>query len=116
MRFGRFPHMETAPDISTRSRIGLLIYGMANAVLFGIGIVLVLSIEALSRHAWVLIPIVVIANLIIAWPIAWLVAPRLRKPLQRRRQLAAEGAPVATPEERRELAARVGGVDGPASR
>jgi hypothetical protein len=101
--------METAPDISTRSRIGLLIYGMANAVLFGIGIVLVLSIEALSEHAWALIPLVVIASLIVAWPIAWLVAPRLRRPLLRRR-LAAEGEPVGTPEERRELAARAGGA------
>ena len=105
--------MDTAPDISTRSRIGFLIYGMANAVLFGIGIVLVLSIEALSQHAWILIPLVVIASLIIAWPIAWLVAPRLRKPRWRRRQLAAEGEPVGTPEERRELAAKAGGAGRP---
>lgn len=116
MRFGRFPHMETAPDISTRSRIGFLIYGMTNAVLFGIGIVLVLSIDALSQHAWILIPAVVIASLIIAWPVAWLVVPRLRKPLWRRRQLAAEGEPVGTPEERRELAAKAGAADRPEPR
>jgi peptidoglycan/LPS O-acetylase OafA/YrhL len=104
---GRFyDAMSTAPDISTRSRIGLLIYGMTNAVLFGIGIVLVLSIEVLSQHAWLLIPLVVIASLVLAWPISWLIAPRLRKPLWRRRQLAAEGAPVGTPEERRELASK----------
>lgn len=103
--------MNTTADISTRSRIGLLIYGMTNAVLFGIGIVLVLSIETLSEHAWILIPLVVVVSLILAWPIAWLVVPRLRKPLWRRRQLAEEGKPVGTPEERRELASKAGGAD-----
>ena len=113
MTLGRFPHMDTGPDISTRSRIGLLIYGMANAVLFGIGIVTVLSVESLSQHAWILIPLVVVVSLIVAWPIAWLVAPRLRKPLWRRRQLATEGEPVGTPEERRELAARAAAAGRP---
>ncbi len=104
--------MNAVPDISTRSRIGFLIYGMTNAVLFGIGIVLVLSIEALSQHAWILIPLVVLVSLVLAWPIAWFIAPRLRKPLWRRRQLAAEGAPVGTPDERRELASKAA-VAGP---
>ncbi len=96
--------MNTEPEISTRSRIGLLIYGMTNAVLFGIGIVLVLSIESLADRLWIAIPIVVVASLILAWPISWLIAPRLRKPLWRRRQLAKAGHPVGTPEERQELA------------
>jgi hypothetical protein len=101
--------MSTTPDISTRSRIGLLIYGMANAVLFGIGIVVVLTVDSLSQHAWLLIPLVVVASLILAWPIAWLIAPRLRKPLWRRRQLAEQGKPVGTPEERQELASKAAG-------
>jgi peptidoglycan/LPS O-acetylase OafA/YrhL len=96
--------MSSAPELSTRSRITLLIYGMTNAVLFGIGVVFVLSIERLSEHAWILIPLVVVASLILAWPLAWLIAPRLRKPLRSRRQLAREGRPVGTPEERRQLA------------
>jgi len=104
--------MSTAPDITTRSRIGLVIYGMTNAVLFGIGIVLVLSIDRLAQYAGVLIPLVVVTSLIVAWPIAWLIAPRLRKPRWRRRQLAAEGQPVGTPEERRELAPRAGAGPG----
>jgi len=112
----RFSSMTIAPDTSTRSRIGLVIYGMTNAVLFGIGITLVLSIEALARYAGILIPLVVVASLIVAWPIAWLVAPRLREPLWKRRLLAAEGKPVGTPEERRKLAARAGGVSRPARR
>lgn len=112
----RFALMSTDTEISTRSRVGLLIYGMTNAVLFGIGIVLVLSIESLSEHAWILIPLVVLVSLLLAWPIAWLIVPRLRKPLWRRRQLAAEEKPVGTPEERRELDARAGGVGRPAPR
>lgn len=98
--------MSPANELSTRSRIGLVIYGMTNAVLFGIGIVLVLSVESLSQHLWIGIPIVVIASAILAWPISWLIVPRLQKPLWRRRQLAKAGAPVGTPEERRELAAK----------
>ena len=112
----RLALMSTDTEISTRSRIGLLIYGMTNAVLFGVGIVLVLSIESLSEHAWILIPLVVLVSLLLAWPIAWLIVPRLRKPLWRRRQLAAEEKPVGTPEERRELDARAGGVGRPAPR
>lgn len=79
--------MNTAPEISTRGRIGLLIYGMTNAVLFGIGLILVLSIESLSKQLWIAIPIVVMASLILAWPISWLIAPRLRKPRWHRRHV-----------------------------
>ena len=65
--------------MSIRTRLALLIYGMTNAVLFGIGIVAVLTIERLSEHASTLIPLLVVASLILAWPISWLIAPRLRK-------------------------------------
>ena len=102
--------MNTAPEVSTRDRIGLLIYGMTNAVLFGIGLVLVLSIESLAQRLWIAIPVVVVASLVLAWPISWLIAPRLRKPLWRRRQLAEAGCPVGTPEEVRELTKTRSGV------
>jgi len=95
----------TTSDISTRSRLGFLIYGMTNAVLFGIGIVTVLSVEALSQFAGILLPLVVVVSLIAAWPIAWLIVPRLRKPLRQRRELAEAGEPVGTPKECVELAA-----------
>jgi peptidoglycan/LPS O-acetylase OafA/YrhL len=95
--------MKTESEISTRSRLGLLIYGMTNAVLFGIGITLVVSIESLSERAWTLIPLVIVLSLILAWPIAWFIAPRLRQPLWRRRQLAEAGRPVGTPQERQRL-------------
>lgn len=104
--------MSAAPEPSTRSRIGMLIYGMVNAVLFGIGLVIVLLIEPLSQRLWIAIPAVVVASLILAWPVSWLIAPRLRKPLWRRRQLAEAGYPVGTPGERRDLAGRKGSKSG----
>ena len=52
--------------ITTRDRIAILIYSMVNAVLFGIGLVVVLT------------------GLILGAPIAWLIAPRLRARKNRR--------------------------------
>jgi hypothetical protein len=64
--------------ISTRTRIAILIYSMTNAVLFGIGIVTVLNVPSLAAHAGIGIPVVVILSLLLAAPIAWFIAPRLR--------------------------------------
>ena len=64
--------------ISTKDRLAVLIYGMTNAVLFGVGIVPVLSIPSLNERAWTLIPIVVVVSLVLAWPVALWVTPRLR--------------------------------------
>jgi hypothetical protein len=87
-----------------------VIYGITNAVLFGIGITVVLSIGSLSGRAWVLTPLVIVASLVLAWPISWLIAPRLRQPLWRRRQLAKAGRPVGTPQERQRLVSQGSGV------
>ncbi len=65
-------------DIAARLRIAALIYGMTNAVLFGAGIVTVLTVPAFREHAGAGIVIVVAASLILAAPIAWFLAPRLR--------------------------------------
>ncbi len=96
--------MTRASSVSTRSRIGILIYGMVNAVLFGLGLVIVLTVPSLSERAFIAIPVVILASILLAWPIAWFIAPRLRKPVWQRRRLAAEGQPVGTPDERRALA------------
>ncbi|WAJ29504.1 hypothetical protein [Antarcticirhabdus aurantiaca] len=64
--------------MSTQFRISLLIYGMVNAVLFGAGAITVLSIPSLQEQWKVLIPIVVVASFVLAAPIAWAIAPRLR--------------------------------------
>jgi len=64
--------------VSTRFRLALLIYGMTNAVIFGIGVVLVLGVPSLSEWALQLMPVVVALSFILAAPIAWFLAPRLR--------------------------------------
>lgn len=51
---------------------------MINAVIFGAGAILVLSIPALAVHAKVLLPLVVIAAFAAAPVLALLVAPRMR--------------------------------------
>jgi hypothetical protein len=64
--------------MSTRFRIAMLLYGMTNAVIFGFGIILVLSFPEIGEAWPYLIPVVVVASFIIAAPIAWMIAPRLR--------------------------------------
>ncbi|MBB4005123.1 MAG: hypothetical protein V7704_21315 [Aurantimonas endophytica] len=64
--------------MSTRFRIAMLLYGMINAVIFGFGIILVLSFPEISEAWPYIIPVVVVASFIIAAPIAWMIAPRLR--------------------------------------
>ncbi len=64
--------------MSTRFRITMLIYGMVNAVLFGAGAITVLSVRAWQEQWKFLIPAVVVASIVLAAPIAWLIAPWLR--------------------------------------
>jgi len=64
--------------MSTRFRIASLVYMMTNAVLFGIGIVAIMTIPALARNAMDWVPLAVVASFVIAAPIAWMLAPRLR--------------------------------------
>ncbi len=64
--------------MKTRSFITMALAFMVNAVLFGVGIVAVLSIDALRMHAVYLIPAVVVVSLAATPFISWLLAPRLR--------------------------------------
>ncbi|UYO40804.1 hypothetical protein KQX62_05730 [Rhodopseudomonas palustris] len=64
--------------MSNRFRIAALVYMMTNAVLFGIGMVSIMTIPALARNAMDWVPMAVIASFILAAPIAWWIAPRLR--------------------------------------
>ena len=66
------------PGMRNRLRIAVLIYSMTNAVIFGVGIITVLNVPALSTNAYFWIPVVVVASLILAAPFAWLIAPRLQ--------------------------------------
>ena len=60
-----------------RIQIAALVYLMIQAVLFGVGAVLVLA-TPLAAQAMQLMPWVVGATAIVSLPIAWIIAPRLR--------------------------------------
>lgn len=51
---------------------------MINAVIFGVGAILVLSVPALAVHAKVLLPLVIIAAFAAAPLFALVIAPRMR--------------------------------------
>lgn len=71
------------PVMSTRFQIALLIFMMANAVAFGVGIVLVLMIPVLAAYAFEAIPAIVVASFLVSAPAAWFIAPTLRSRYQR---------------------------------
>ena len=51
---------------------------MTNAVIFGAGLITVLTLPALRHEEMIWIPVIVVASLILAAPASWLIAPRLR--------------------------------------
>jgi len=75
--------------MSTKVAIAALIYSMVNAVLFGTGLIIVLTVPALSAHAIALVPAVVVVSLVLAVPVSWIVAPRLRARYWRQRNASA---------------------------
>ena len=72
----------------TRAQIAILIYAMTNGVLFGAGLIFVLALPVLNANAGFWISVVVGASFILAAPIAWWIAPRLRARYWRRRVTA----------------------------
>ena len=65
-------------ETSTRAQIALLIYSMVSSVLFGAGVILVLTLPNLNANAGFWISVVIGTSFILAAPIAWWIAPRLR--------------------------------------
>ena len=61
-------------DTGMRMRVAALIFSMVNAVLFGLGLILVLSVRSLSENAF---PLVIVASFVLSPPIAWLLAPTM---------------------------------------
>jgi membrane protein implicated in regulation of membrane protease activity len=78
--------------MSIRIQIAILVYIMVQAVMFGIGTILVLA-TPLSALAMSLMPWVVGVSALLSLPVAWLIAPRLRARFQR------ETAPTFHPAE-----------------
>lgn len=70
----------------TRLWIAAFIYPMVDAILFGVGVTVLLSIPALAEQADIFIWMVIAASLVLAIPISWILAPRLRARYWRRRE------------------------------
>ncbi|MBS9721562.1 hypothetical protein JYU29_12800 [Tianweitania sp. BSSL-BM11] len=70
--------------MTTNTRIALIIYGLVNAVVFGTGAIIILSVASLQEHWPILLPVIVVVSLVVAWPIAQAIAPRLRSRYGRR--------------------------------
>ncbi len=58
-------------------QVAALIFCMVNAVVFGVGLVLVVSSPALMSHAFFWIPAVVVSSFAISIPVSWFIAPRM---------------------------------------
>ena len=64
--------------MSTRTYISALVSLMVNAVIFGFGVIAILSIPALNAQAAILIPVLVVVAFVVAPLVSWVIAPRLR--------------------------------------
>ena len=82
-------------ETATRARIAALIYTMTNAVIFGGGLIVVMTVPALAADAAIWIPLVVVTSFILAAPAAWFIAPHMRARFGRQ-QRAAGQTPGAT--------------------
>lgn len=63
--------------MSLRFQIAAMVFMMMQAVLFGVGAVLVLA-TPLAEHAMALMPWVVGVSILLSAPLSWAIAPRLR--------------------------------------
>eukprot|EP01035_Chromulina_nebulosa_P065880 gene65880-biopygen48294 len=63
---------------STNTWLKIISSMMINAVIFGTGAIIVLSVPALAENAVYLIPVVVVISLVLAPLLAFFVAPRMR--------------------------------------
>ena len=63
----------------TRLWIAAMVYPMANAVMFGSGATLVLMVPWLNQNAAWSLPVTIVLALVLAAPVSWVIAPRLRR-------------------------------------
>ena len=72
-----------------RVQIAAMVYLMVQAVMFGIGVVLVLG-TPLADKAMTLMPWVVVTTAVLSIPISWMIAPRLRARYRREKELKSD--------------------------
>ncbi|MDE2362963.1 MAG: hypothetical protein KGM42_09815 [Hyphomicrobiales bacterium] len=74
--------------MSVRFQIAAMLFLVALSVLFGVGLVIVLT-TPLAARAMQLTPWVAVVSAFLSGPIAWSIAPRLRARYRRRKVVAA---------------------------
>lgn len=73
-------------DNHARLRVAALIFMMVNAVVFGIGIITVLTTPAMAQQAFFWIPAVVVSSFVFSAPLAWFIAPMMMQRFIQARQ------------------------------
>ena len=71
-------------DNRARLRVAALIFTMVNAVVFGVGLVTVLTTPVLAQHGFFWIPAIVVSSFVISPPLSWLIAPMMMQRFIRR--------------------------------
>ena len=72
--------------MSVRLQIASMVFMIVQAVLFGIGMVAILT-TPLSEEATIAVPCMIAATFLISAPMAWLIAPRLQARYWRERHI-----------------------------
>jgi uncharacterized protein YceK len=72
--------------MSVRLQIAVLVFMMVQAVLFGAGTVAIL-LTPLQDHAFVYMPAMIVATMLIAAVLSWAIAPRLQMRYWRKRRV-----------------------------
>ena len=73
-------------DNRARLRVAALVFAMVNAVVFGIGLVTVLTTPALAQHSFFWIPVIVVSSFFISPPLSWFIAPMMMQRFIQSRQ------------------------------
>jgi hypothetical protein len=74
---GKLREIDMTNDNLARLRVAALIYAMVNAVVFGSGLLTVLSTPALAQHAFFSIPVVVAISFAVPMPLSRVIAPSM---------------------------------------
>jgi hypothetical protein len=64
-------------DNQARLRVAALIFTMVNAVVFGVGLVTVLTTPTMAQHAFFWIPAVIVSSFVFSPPLSWFIAPMM---------------------------------------
>lgn len=77
-----------------QAQLATLVFMMTNAVVFGVGVITVLSIPATEANAGPWIVGIVVASVVLSAPISWLIAPRLRLRYWKQRAVEQHHTPI----------------------